>query len=62
MAARSLHTWAVGLGSVVRFCELTDLPPMSLPAEARVPSWVQDMKLAEEPTVPEFTKNVACAL
>jgi hypothetical protein len=61
MAARSLQTWAVGFGSVVRLVALTVLPPMSFPALARVPSWAQLIWAAPPPTVPELTKNVALA-
>jgi len=55
-----LQTWAVGLGSVVRFAELTVLPPTSLPAEASEVTCVQVM-FPLLPTVPDLTKKVALA-
>ena len=58
---RSLQTWAVGFGSVVRLVALTVLPPMLFPAPARVVSCAQVMVFADTPIVPELTKNVACA-
>ena len=53
-AARSLQTWAVGFGSVVRLVALTVLPPMSLPAVANAPSWAQLIWAGPPPTTPEL--------
>ena len=58
---RSSHTsLSFVAGSLVfRLTPCTVLPPMSLPASARVATCAHVMKLVEEPMVPESTKNDA---